>query len=143
VLSIDADDVVEDRRRFASCSRAVKLPYPTPCRAPDGLSRVDGCVRDLDAHVEDYSIPYLMGQFVMTVPSVLLELSEKYHRHDLQFFPGNVENLEIAEMDDVRLGKVRDSAQFAHTDSESDALQVYKGYLEMIKERPMKTSEMG
>ena len=43
-----------------------------------------------------------MGQFVMAVPPVLLELCEKYHDKicRLQFFPGNVE---ITEIDDVGL----------------------------------------
>ena len=55
-----------------------RTALPTP-RAPDG--RVDGSVRYPDAHLEDYRlslIGYLlsMGQFMMVVPSMLLELCE-------------------------------------------------------------------
>ena len=57
VSRIDGDDVIEDRRRFASCS-----PMRPTHRAPDGY--IDGCVEYPDAHVEDYSIlgiiPYPM-----------------------------------------------------------------------------------
>ena len=53
-LSINADDVVEDRRRIALCSVfSGRTAYSTP-RAPDGC--VDGCVKYVDAHVKDYRL---------------------------------------------------------------------------------------
>ena len=53
-LSINADDVVEDRRRIASCSVfSGRTAFSTP-RAPDGC--VDGCVKYVDAHVKDYRL---------------------------------------------------------------------------------------
>jgi hypothetical protein len=64
-----------------------RTAFPT-LRAPDGLHR--GCVKYPDARVEDYPRPY--GTVCDGRPPVLLELCEKYHGHDLQFFPRNVEN---------------------------------------------------
>lgn len=55
-MSIDADDVVKDRRRFASSSGA-KLPFPHPERqcktacSPTIRAVIDGCVTYPDAHV--------------------------------------------------------------------------------------------
>ena len=65
IISIDEDDVVEDRRRFASCS-----PTRPGHRAPDGF--IDGCVKYPDAHVEDYPYPSILDGTVGAVPPVLL-----------------------------------------------------------------------
>jgi hypothetical protein len=75
-LSIDVDDVVEDRRRFASCSPTQNYltTRPTP-RASNGC--IDGCVKYCtQTPLRGLStIPYLMVQLVV-VPSVLLEPCE-------------------------------------------------------------------
>ena len=54
-LSIDADDVVEDRRKFARCSRAQNyFTHALSARNTAQNGCVDGCVKYLYAHVEDY-----------------------------------------------------------------------------------------
>ena len=107
-LSIDEDDVVEDGRRFASCS-----PMRSTHRAPDGC--IDGCVKYPDACVEDYS---LSNGTVVAVPQCFSSHA-KQSWHDLQFFPGNLKN------NWNRCRKVRLSVQFGT--AKSDALRGCQG----------------
>src|ERR1700733_3322394 len=80
-----------------------ELPYPRLERHWQ-MGRVDGC--QVDAHVEDNRlsiIPYLMGQFVMAIPPVLLESCENIIG-TICNFSGNVG---ITEMDDVERCETR------------------------------------
>ena len=103
MLSINEDDVVEDGRRFASCS-----PTRPTHRVPDGC--IDDYVKYPDARVKYYSLP---NGTVVAVPLCSSGLA-KLSWHDLQFFPGNVKN------NWNRCRKVRLSVQFGT--AKSDAL---------------------
>ena len=81
-----------------------------------------------DARVEDYSLP---NGTVVAVPQCSSGHAKLSWR-DLQFFPGNVKNnWNRCRKVGLSVGTVK-----------SDALQVARGYLKMIKEPLMKTSEV-
>jgi hypothetical protein len=79
-LSIDADDVVEDRRKVCLVFSGAELPYP---RLERQMGCVDGCVKYPDAHIEDYPLPVCDGRDSPSAPrfmcvSVLVTYSMYY-----------------------------------------------------------------
>ena len=106
-MSIGDDDVVEDGRRFASCSQ----------RGPriERQMAVSMAVSYPDARVEYYSLP---NGTVVAVPQCSSGHAKLSWR-DLQFFPGNLKN------NWNRCRKVRLSVQFGT--AKSDALRGCQG----------------